>query len=104
MSTTSYCEDGVDMDDFDRFVIIMAGSSTTFGGFAGEFDAYMFSDSVDQPDQRHRVLYHEFGHTLGLSHPGGMMLEDNECNFCQEIIGTYVSTEDKCQDYGTRII
>ena len=104
--TSSYgdllLKDGVNWDDFDRFVIIMAGSSSSYAGFAGDVDAYMFSASVDQPDQRHHVLYHEFGHTLGPSHAGGMMLEDKECNFCQDIIDGYLSEEDKCQGYEYR--
>ena len=73
--TSSYgdllLKDGVNWDDFDRFVIIMAGSSTTFGGFAGEFDAYMFSDLGGPTGPKASGAYHEFGHTLGPPHPGG---------------------------------
>ena len=33
-----------------------------------------------------------------------MMLEDNECNFCEEIISTYLSEEENAKTMGTGII
>ena len=93
-------EEGLTYNDFDRFIVILPEKLSY--AFASDDTAYMGYDRVNQTDQRHNVLYHEFGHTLGLNHAGGMMLADNECNFCEEIISTYVSMEDKCQGYEYR--